>query len=298
MAVSNQEFACGSASARLPRGLWVIAALAGMMISAAFGAYAAEAKKPDASENKTSKKEADGKPDAKENPKAEEVHGVGPVLDFPMKHNVGGGANLKEEKAWKDSGFIGTGKIRIENGVVFLDEGNDITGITWTGPLVRMNYEITLEAKRVAGEDFFCGLTFPYGKDPCSFIVGGWGGTCCGISSIDYEDAYNNSTARFITFEKDKWYKIRLRATEKRIQTWIDDKEIVDVSTESHQIGIRWEVDRSTPLGIATWRTGGAIRNVEFRVLTEVEKSLSQVKEPKEAEKTPATPTPEKKDKK
>ncbi|MBI5091386.1 MAG: hypothetical protein HZB26_02970 [Candidatus Hydrogenedentes bacterium] len=203
--------------------------------------------------------------------KSDEVHGVGPVLDFPLKQNLAGGTELKDEKGWKDSGFVGTGKIRVQDGTVFLDEGNDITGITWTGPLVRMNYEISLEAKRVAGEDFFCGLTFPYGKDPCSLIVGGWGGTCVGISSLDYEDAYNNDTARFMSFEKDRWYKIRLCATEKRIQAWIDDKDIVDVSTDGRTIGIRWEVDKSTPLGIATWRTGGAIRNIQLRTLTEVE---------------------------
>ena len=38
----------------------------------------------------------------------------------------------------------------------------------------------------------------------------------------------------------------------------------VDVETADRKIGIRWEVERSVPLGIATWRTTGAIRNFKM----------------------------------
>ncbi|MBN2588491.1 MAG: hypothetical protein JXA96_01410 [Sedimentisphaerales bacterium] len=58
-------------------------------------------------------------------------------------------------------------------------------GIYWTGPLVTMSYEITLEAMRVEGSDFFCGLTFPVDENPCTLIPGGWGGTLCGLSCIN-----------------------------------------------------------------------------------------------------------------
>ena len=104
------------------------------------------------------------------------------------------------------------------------------------------------------------------------------------------------NVARFMTFEKDKWYHIRVQVTEKRIQAWIDEKNFVDVDTEGHQIGIRWEVDRSTPLGIATWRTGGAIRNVEFRTLTVVE--LEAAKANKDGKNTATEKPAEPKEKK
>ena len=58
-----------------------------------------------------------------------------------------------------------------------------MTGITWTNEVPTNNYEISLEAMRVEGSDFFCALTFPVGNDPCSFIVGGWGGGVVGLSS-------------------------------------------------------------------------------------------------------------------
>lgn len=57
-----------------------------------------------------------------------------------------------------------------------------------------MNYELSLEAMRVDGSDFFCGLTFPVGSNFCSFIVGGWGGGVVGLSSLNSEDASQNET--------------------------------------------------------------------------------------------------------
>lgn len=196
-----------------------------------------------------------------------------PEVDFVLTNNIGedGKPSLgpfKDSKGWHETDFKGRAAVRVEDGVAILEKGNDMTGITWRGPLVRMNYEITLEAKRVAGDDFFCGLTFPYGPDPCSLIVGGWGGTLVGLSSLEYNDAYNNETARFMQFEMDRWYRIRLRCTAQKIEAWIDDKQIVDLETADRKIGIRWEVENSQPLGIATWCTTGAIRNVKFYAYT------------------------------
>ena len=38
--------------------------------------------------------------------------------------------------------------------------------------LPTINYELSLEARRVEGEDFFCCLTFPYKKTHASFVLG------------------------------------------------------------------------------------------------------------------------------
>ncbi len=167
-------------------------------------------------------------------------------------------------KHWKSTDFEESGKIRVEEGVLYLEQGNDMTGVTWTGPIIRMDYEIALEAKRVEGDDFFCGLTFPVGEDHCSLIVGGWGGTVCGLSSLDYQDAYNNETARFITFKSNEWYPIRVRVTKGKIEAWIDGKREVNVKTKDRGIGVRWEMENSRPIGIATWCTTGAIRDIRM----------------------------------
>ncbi len=92
-----------------------------------------------------------------------------------------------------------------------------------------MNYEVALDAMRVMGSDFFCGLTVPVGTNFCSLIVGGWGGSLVGISSLDGMDASENETTKFVSFESGRWYRIRLRVTEKKIEGWIDKDKLVDV---------------------------------------------------------------------
>ncbi|MHC4726296.1 MAG: 3-keto-disaccharide hydrolase [Planctomycetota bacterium] len=168
---------------------------------------------------------------------------------------------------WAITDFGGQGKVYVKDGAIYMEMGNDMTGINWKGPLIRMNYEIMLEAMRISGSDFFCGLTFPVAENPCSLILGGWGGGLCGLSNIDYYDAANNETTTFTSFEDNKWYKVRLRVTPDRIEAWLDDEEIVNIEITGRKIDIRAEVDLSQPLGIATWQTGGAVRNIRIRPL-------------------------------
>jgi hypothetical protein len=172
---------------------------------------------------------------------------------------------------WKITDFGGQGDVYVKDGSIFLERGNDMTGITWAGPLVKINYEITLEAMRVEGSDFFCGLTFPVNDTFCSLILGGWGGTLCGLSNIDYYDAANNETTRIISFENGKWYHARLRVTPNRIQAWLDEdgEPLVDMDITDRKIDTRVEMDLCQPLGIATWQTAGAIRNIQLRKLTD-----------------------------
>ncbi|MBN2270372.1 MAG: DUF1080 domain-containing protein [Sedimentisphaerales bacterium] len=169
---------------------------------------------------------------------------------------------------WKITEFGGQGEVVVKDGAIHMDIGQDLTGITWTGPLIRMDYEITLDAMRTKGSDFFCGLTFPFGDKPCSLILGGWGGSLCGISNIDYYDAANNETTRMISFENNKWYHVRLRITPDKIEAWLDDEVLVNVNVKGRRIDIRAEVDLSQPLGIATWQTAGAVRNIIIKPVT------------------------------
>ncbi len=171
---------------------------------------------------------------------------------------------------WQVSDFFAGGRVCVEDGAIFIEKssaGGYMQGINWTGPIVKMNYEITLEAKRVEGSDFFCGLTFPVGERPCTLILGGWGGTLCGLSSLDYYDASENETTTFIDFNSNQWYKVRLRVTHDRIQAWLDEEQLVDVDTTDKFIDIRFECEPSLPLGIATYNTTGAIRNIRLQKL-------------------------------
>lgn len=168
---------------------------------------------------------------------------------------------------WKATDFLDAGNVRMENGCMILEKGWELTGVTWTGVVPRNNYEITLDAMRVEGEDFFCGLTFPVGVNYCTLIVGGWRGKVVGLSTIDLMDAAENQTAVLLDFEKGRWYRIRLHVTPDRIRAWIDDSRIIDADTGGRIISVRHEVERSCPLGIASWKTTAAIRNICLRAI-------------------------------
>jgi hypothetical protein len=169
---------------------------------------------------------------------------------------------------WKPSEFSPNGKIDVKDGQLHIGIGEPMSGVTWDGePPARMNYEIELEAMRTAGSDFFCGLTFPVGKDPCSLICGGWGGTLVGLSSIDGYDASENQTGQVVEFKDKHWYKIRVKVTKEKIEAWIDAKQVIDFEIGEHKIGIRMEVEPAVPLGVSTWYTGSALRNIRLRKL-------------------------------
>jgi len=187
--------------------------------------------------------------------------GQNPADQPPSSINLFDGQTLGQ---WKSTDFFGQGEVSIKDEAIILGRGNDMTGITWTGPVMRQNYEINLQAKRLDGSDFFCGLTFPVGDEYCSLICGGWGGSLLGISSIDYYDAANNSTSTSFDFEDDRWYHIRIRVTEYMLQVWIDAELKIDLNTKEHHYSVRFEVEESRPLGIATWQTTGAVRNISM----------------------------------
>jgi hypothetical protein len=168
---------------------------------------------------------------------------------------------------WKPTDFVGQNEVLVEDGKIVMRVGEDLTGINYTNEVLRMNYEIYLEAMRVDGSDFFCGLTFPVGQDPCTLIVGGWGGGLVGFSSIDGGDAANNETTRYKSFETGKWYRIRLRVTPGHLEAWIEDEKLEDVDISGRNLSVRIEVERSKPFGIATWRTTSAIRDIRWRKL-------------------------------
>lgn len=169
--------------------------------------------------------------------------------------------------AWEQTSFGGEGAVGVRDGAIVLEMGDPLTGVTWTGPDLPASYELALEAARLSGSDFFCGLTFPVGMSHCSLILGGWGGGTVGLSSLDGRDASENETTREMRFEDRRWYGVRVAVTPGRIRAWLDGEPIVNVATEGRKVGIRAELDVSRPLGLATYRTRGGARSIRWRRL-------------------------------
>jgi len=167
---------------------------------------------------------------------------------------------------WRATEFGGPGRVEIQSGLLVLRMGGPFAGANYTNAVPRVNYEVTFEAMRVAGDDFFCGLTFPVGDAFASLIVGGWGGALVGISSIDGEDASENETTQTMSFESGRWYRIRLRVTEQRMEAWIDRKKVVDLVTTGHRFSLRaGQIELSKPFGLASWVTSAAYRDLKLR---------------------------------
>jgi len=173
----------------------------------------------------------------------------------------------KSLQGWRETPFSGRGKVRVQDATLILGTVA-LTGLTWAGSFPRTNYEVRLEAARLDGSDFFAGITFPVKEAHCSWINGGWGGLVVGLSSLDGRDASDNETMIERTFTKGRWYTLRLRVTDDRIQAWIDDEQIINVALEGKEVSLRpGQIDLSAPFGIASYSTIGALRKIEYRVL-------------------------------
>jgi hypothetical protein len=170
--------------------------------------------------------------------------------------------------SWQPSKFSAEGAVKVEDGRIVLDTGKSMTGITWAGAaLPTTNYEIALQAMRVEGRDFFAGVTFPVGDSSCSLILGGWGGSTVGLSSINGQDASENQTSQSIEFQNGRWYSVRIRVTPAKIEAWLDDRQIITQDLKGNKIDIRMEMDLSRPLGVASWKTKSALRDIRLRKL-------------------------------
>ncbi len=177
----------------------------------------------------------------------------------------------KSLAGWTESDFLGAGKVTVSGGVVTLGKGA-LTGIRWAGPSLpfpKSGYEIQVEAARLAGGDFFAGITFPVGDSYCTWINGGWGGEVVGLSSIDGADASMNDTTLNWKFETGRWYTFRLRVTPTAIAAWIDGESVIETSTTGKWISLReGEIEHSIPFGVAAYSTTAGIRKIEWRPLS------------------------------
>lgn len=180
----------------------------------------------------------------------------------------------KDMGKWKVTDFGGQGEVKWDGKKLLLGTGNLMTGVhLGEKTFPAENYEISLKAQRVKGNDFFCCLTFPVGKECCSFVAGGWGGTVTGISSVNGSDASENETSSYTDFENGKWYTIRIVVTSEHVKVWIDDEQCVDLSRKYAEFSTRIEVYIQEPLGLCTFMTEAAIEDFKWRPYPHVEKT-------------------------
>lgn len=174
--------------------------------------------------------------------------------------------------AWKAAGMTEEGMVSLKQGEIVLHPGQPMTGArfeAWkSAELPVMRYAIEYEAMRVEGNDFFGTVTFPVNDSHVSLVVGGWGGTLVGISSIDDMDAGENSTRGNAYFKNNEWHQVRVEVRDDGLKAWINQKLFVNVSTKGRQLGLRaGDIERCVPFGFASYATHARIRGVVVRRL-------------------------------
>jgi len=183
----------------------------------------------------------------------------------------------KTLKGWKVPDYAGKGEDHVKDGVIVLEMGAEMTGISYAGKIPRENYEVEWEGARLNGFDFFAACTFPVGKQECSFVTGGWGGMVVGISAVDEYYADDNLTTKFHDFKDKQFYKFRARVTPEKVKVWIGKEQVVDVPRKDHKLSIHYAMELYRPLGFSAWVTKGGVKNIRIRKLKPCE-----LKEPKE----------------
>ena len=165
----------------------------------------------------------------------------------------------KSLDGWKKTDFAHAGEVKVEDGALILGAGRSMTGITSIRQdLPKTNYELTYEASRVKGRDFFAAATFPAGNSHITLVNGGWGGNVTGLSSLDGSDASENETSCFVKFQDKTPHRFRVWVSDKVIRCWIDDVKVIAVNIDGRQVDTRIETNANKPLGFASYETTGA----------------------------------------
>lgn len=173
---------------------------------------------------------------------------------------------------WQQAGIPDEGKIDLTNGELTLHAGEPMTGARWDGwtkSMPETNYTIEYEAMKLEGDDIFGMVTFPVGshQSHATFVLGGWGGTVTGISSIDFQDANENQTRAEQRFEKGRWYQVKVEVREDEIKVWINDRLVANTYIKGRKVTLRpGFVDHCIPFGFATYGTTGKVRFVKVKV--------------------------------
>ncbi len=186
----------------------------------------------------------------------------------------------KSLDGWKKTDFFRGGAAQVQEGAIAMAPGHPMSGITSTrADLPKVDYELTYEAQRLTGSDFFAAATFPVKNDYITLVNGGWGGSVTGLSCLNGADASENETSLYIKYQNKTWYRFRVRVTGDTIRCWVDDRQVAAVNYQHRQISTRLETRSNQPLGFATWESAGSVRKIAVRKLTPAEVAQNTKKE-------------------
>jgi alpha-N-arabinofuranosidase len=174
-----------------------------------------------------------------------------------FEHIYNGGDNgLWGEMVWNRSfEYVGndTGKWSLNNGVLAQTAMADGPRTTF-GDERWHDYEFTIEARKVSGNEGFLILVRATDESTIWANLGGWNNSGHQLQNVgaprnaDFDRRVQGS------IETNRWYKIRVRAEGTRIQTWLDDQLVL---TSTVPAGF----DHPGAVGVGSWQTAVEYRN-------------------------------------
>jgi len=108
-------------------------------------------------------------------------------------------------------------------------------------------------------------VLLPVGANYVSMVLGGWGNCIVGLSCIDRKLASGNETTLAMSFDNDRWYRVRVKVSPERFQAWVDNKQVIDMEREGRKISPYPGLEILTPFGLFSWGTSSAIKDVRYR---------------------------------
>ncbi len=189
-----------------------------------------------------------------------------PQLDPPWQSLFAG----SEAQKWQITNFGGEGEVEWADSTVLLPMGSPLTGIHRPDSIPQsLDYQVEVDASRLSGNDFFCGLTFPVADSHATVVLGGWGGGLCGLSCVDHEDAGTNATRSYQSFDYGVVYTLRVEVRADTIRAWLNGELLFDQNTVGREVSLRTEMLPSVPFGVASFTTRAKIHDVRWRPLSQ-----------------------------
>ncbi|NQT51019.1 DUF1080 domain-containing protein, partial [bacterium] len=162
------------------------------------------------------------------------------------------------------------GEVSVDDGAILLRKGSPATGVAHTRELPERDYEVEVEAMRVAGERDFCSILFRVGDSRCMWVTGGGDdGNLSGLWSVDGAPGDKNDTGRRLGIAQGRWLRLRLRVEVGRIRAWVDGEKAVDILT-SHRTFALPQRAPNAPFALSAVKTTARIRSIRLRRLKPV----------------------------
>jgi len=166
---------------------------------------------------------------------------------------------------WQATPFGGQGELEFSHDTLLFHAGYPLTGITRTGSLPQIPFEMELVCRRKVGNDFFCGLTFPVQQGHLTLILGGWGGATCGLSNLDGEDASRNESTFYLWTPPEQTMHVRLVVEAEGLRVWLDGELRLIQNLKGVRCEVRPEMLPCLPLGFACFSTRSELDHMRMR---------------------------------